>query len=249
MKTKIITIIGLVAITSSTIAQQLSVSEIIRKIDKNEKVLSSESTARQTIVTSNGNKRTLEMTSYSKDNNDKQLSVYTSPSRVAGDKILMLNDGNDIWFYTPKTDRVRHLASHAKKQKVQGSDFAYEDMSGGNYEEDYTNKLMGTEKIDNRTCYKLEMIPTENGPHYSKIILWADVERFVILRVDYYEEGELLKRLTCTNIENISGHWMAKYMKMKNLQDSGETIIETLSMKVDVTLDDKVFSTNNLTKN
>ena len=41
----------------------------------------------------------------------------------------MLNDGDDIWTYFPRTRRVRKLASHAKKQKVPGSDFSFGDFS------------------------------------------------------------------------------------------------------------------------
>jgi len=181
-------------------AQQLTPEQIIKKIDDTERVLSSEGTVKQTITTSGGKTRTLEMQSFAKDHNDKQLMIYTNPKRVKGDKILMLNDGNDIWFYTPKTDRVRHLASHAKKQKVQGSDFSYEDMSGGNIEEDYTYTRLKDEKIDGIECYKFELIPTESGPHYSKMILWADKEIFITLRIDYYEKEELLKRLICSDL-------------------------------------------------
>jgi len=97
--------IGLL-ITLGVNAQNLSVDKIMEKVEKNEKISSSVSSLKQTIVTSKGSKRTLAMKAYSKGSNDKQLSIYTAPARVKGDKILMLNGGDDIWFYTPKTDRV-----------------------------------------------------------------------------------------------------------------------------------------------
>ena len=244
MLKQIISIIIIIAVTTQ--AQQLTPKEIIKKIDDTERVSSSEGIVKQIIITSGGKKRTLEMHSYSKDQNDKQLMIYTGPKRVKGDKILMLNDGDDIWFYTPKTDRVRHLASHAKKQKVQGSDFSYEDMSGGNIEEDYTYTRLEDEKIDGVGCYKFELIPTETGPHYSKMILWADKDKFLTIRIDYYEDDELLKRLTCSDIKNIDDHWYAMNLVMTNLQEGGETVMETVEVKFDIDLDDELFTTNNL---
>jgi outer membrane lipoprotein-sorting protein len=227
-------------------AQELTPGQIIQKIDSTERVQSSRGILKQTIITSGGKRRTLEMEFLSKDKNDKQLMIYTNPKRVKGDKILMLNDGDDIWFYTPKTDRVRHLASHARRQKVQGSDFAYEDLSSGSIAEDYSYTLLGEEEIEGAKCYKFELIPTKSGPYYSKLIYWADKERFITKRVDYYESDELLKRLSCYDFQQIDGHWIAMRLVMTNLKEGGETVMETVEIEFDLDLNDDLFTTNNL---
>ena len=224
---------------------------IIRKIDATERVQSSWSRLRQVITTSGGDERALEMEAWSRDRNDKQLMVYTAPRRVAGDKILMLNEGDDIWFYTPRTDRVRHLASHARRQKVQGSDFAYEDMAGGSIEEDYTFALIGRDEVgelevEDTPCHVLELVPTESGPHYSRLVLWADSERHLTRRIDYYEDGRLLKRLTTSGVRQIGDHWWAMRMVMENLQEGGRTAMETLEIDFDVDLPDRLFTTSGL---
>ncbi len=227
-------------------AQELSVDQILEKVNKNEHIKSSVSTVKQVITTGSGNQRTLEMKSYSKDYGASQLSVYSSPARVSGDKILMLNDGDDIWFYTPKTDRIRHIASSAKKQKVQGSDFSYEDMEMWDYKTDFKSTLLGSERVNNVSCYKIEAIPTATGPHYSRLIFWVDKENFVTHQVDYYEEGAPLKRLTTENIKKIDAHWIPMKYTMKSLIDGGHTIVENLDMEINVELDGKIFSTNYL---
>lgn len=219
---------------------------VIRRIDATERVQSSRGTMRQVITTSGGDERTLEMEAWSRDRNDKQLMVYTAPRRVAGDKILMLNQGDDIWFYTPRTDRVRHLASHARRQKVQGSDFAYEDMAGGSIEEDYTFALLGQEDQDDTPCHKLELVPTDSGPHYSRLILWADRERYLTRRIDYYEDGDLLKRLTTSDVRQIGGQWVAMRIVMENLREGGRTVMETQEIEFDVDLPDQLFTTGGL---
>ena len=218
LKSIVLTALSALLTVGTAPTQELTPEGIILKIDETEHVASSEGVFRQTIVTSGGKERTLGMKAYSKNRNEKQLMIYTEPARVKGDKILMLNEGDDIWFYTPRTDRVRHLASHAKRQKVQGSDFAYEDMAGGNIEEDYTYTLLGQEKVEGTKCHKFELIPTESGPHYSKMILWADREKFLTRQIDYYEEDELLKRLKTYDVQRIDGHWYAMKMVMTDLQ-------------------------------
>ncbi len=234
-------------LTTETAAQSSpDVMEIVRAVDANEKISSSRSSGRQVITTSSGNERTLEMTMYGKDLNDKQLTVYEAPARVRGDKILMLNDGDDIWFYTPKTDRVRHLASHAKRQKVQGSDFSYEDLSSGNWESDYTHELAGEEEYNDTACWRLTSVPTESGPSYAKLESWIDKARNVPLRVDYYDEDGPLKRLILSDIREISGYQVPFRMEMTNLRDGGKTVIALDEMEVDIDLPDNMFSTNYL---
>ena len=226
--------------------QAPTTQEIVQQIDATERMASSQGTFRQIITTSGGQKRTLEMKAYSRDRNDKQLMVYTAPRRVEGDKILMLDEGDDIWFYTPKTDRVRHLASHARRRQVQGSDFAYEDMAGGSIEEDYGYELLGEEEIEGTTCYQFELTPTESGPHYSKLLLWAEKERYVSRRIDYFEDGKLLKRLTTSDVRQIGGHWYPMQMVMRNLREGGETVMEAVEIEFDVELADELFTTRSL---
>jgi outer membrane lipoprotein-sorting protein len=222
------------------------VLDIVRAVDANERLASSRSVGQQVITTSSGRERTLEMEMFTKDMNDKQLTVYTGPARVQGDKILMLDEGDDIWFYTPKTDRVRHLASHARRQRVQGSDFSYEDFSTGDWEDDFSHTLVDEEEFADRACWRLASIPTESGPSYARLESWVDKERFVTLRVDYYEEDGLLKRLVLEDIRELSGHWVPFRMTMTNLRDGGRTRILIQEMEVDVDVPDRLFTTNNL---
>ncbi|GMQ80822.1 MAG: hypothetical protein BMS9Abin05_0251 [Rhodothermia bacterium] len=234
---------------SNTVRAQVptvDVLDIIRRVDANERTESSRIIGKQIITTSSGRKRTLEIESYAKGGNEKSLIVYTGPARVRGDKILMLNDGDDIWFYTPKTDRVRHLASHARRQKVQGSDFSYEDLSTGKFEEDYTHTLLGQVEMDGVDYYKIEAIPDESGPSYSKIIVWVETTRYVVRRIDYYDDGALLKRLTNSDIRELEGHILPFKMLMENLRDGSRTEFEFSEMTLNIELEDQLFTTENL---
>ena len=94
------------------------------------------------------------------------------------------------------------------------------------------------EQVSNLTAF--------HRPHYSKLILWADKEKFITLKIDYYEDNELLKRLDCHDVQFVDGHWYAMKLVMTNLQEGGQTVMETETIKFDVQIDDKVFTTKNL---
>ncbi len=59
-------ILALTMMTGLLLATELSVIEIVKKIDQTEQVESSFSKGKQIIITSSGKTRTLEMESYSK---------------------------------------------------------------------------------------------------------------------------------------------------------------------------------------
>lgn len=239
----------LLALAYTADAQTLSLDEIMDKVEKNERISSSTTLIDQTIVTSTGGTRTLTIQGYSKNSGDDQLTVYTGPARVKGDKILMLNGGDDIWFYTPRTDRVRHLASNARKQKVQGSDFSYQDLEQRDYQKDFAMNLLGSEQVNNEDHYKVEAVPTETGPDYSRLVFWVSKENFTVSKTEFYEDGLLLKTLLATEIKRVGTYWIAMKLEMNNNQSGSKTLIETKDIQVDVDLDDMLFSTNYLKRN
>ena len=157
-----------------------------------------------TIVISSGDERTFIYETYSKGQGEKSLMKYLKPSRVKGQTILMLNDANDIWTYFPRTREVRKLATHAKKQKLEGSDFSYEDMGGGDaFIEEYEAGRRDDAKKEGRDCFTLELTRKENSDaSYSRVMLWVDKESFVPLVIDYYHERDpdlLEKELVCSD--------------------------------------------------
>ena len=104
-------------------SQDITGEDIIEKVNALINVSTSYSRSKMTITTSSGQKRTFISDSWSKDRGEKNLVRYLEPTRIKGQAILMLNNADDIWMFNPRTQRVRKMATHAKKQKMQGSDF------------------------------------------------------------------------------------------------------------------------------
>jgi outer membrane lipoprotein-sorting protein len=206
-----------------------------------------------TIVTSSGNKRTFISESWSKDKGEKNLVRYLSPKRVRGQAILMLNNADDIWSFFPRTQRVRKLATHAKKQKMQGSDFSYEDMGSGDaFIEDYIPQRLDDEEMEDKVCFKLELTRKKDSDlSYSRLIMWIIKESFVPIVIDYYDEDDpdlWLKRLVQSNIKVIDDIPTAMKSVMYNQLDKTQTELELIDITYNLELDDDMFTDRALKK-
>ena len=118
---KIIMIVGLTVflIAPGLFSQELTGEDIIEKVNELMNVDSVHAKAKMTILTTSGKTRTFIYESWSKDKGEKNLVRYLEPRRIKGLATLMLNHADDIWMFNPRTQRVRKLASHEKKQKMQ----------------------------------------------------------------------------------------------------------------------------------
>lgn len=234
----------------SPVAAAMSVPEILDKCDQAEGYNSSYGEMQQIITTSSGQKRTLVLRSWGVNNGDKQLSEYLAPADVKGQKMLMTDDGDNIWMFNPETRRTRKLGSHMKKKKVMGSDFTYEDQSGGKISEKYTGKLLREEKQGGVETYVLELTPTDKGPSYDKIIAWIGKSDYIVRRIDFFEDGGdgPFKRLIMENIKAAGKKMLAHKMTMTNLEDKTETVNIITRIQFGAKIPDSVFESRNLQK-
>ncbi|MFC2113051.1 outer membrane lipoprotein-sorting protein [Bacteroidota bacterium] len=233
--------------------QDLDGPQIIQKVNNlmNQETIYAKST--MIILTTSGTPRTFEYESWSKDYGEKNLMKYLSPSRVKGQATLMLNHADDIWVYFPRTQRVRKLATHAKKQKMEGSDFSYEDMGSGNsFIEEFSAKRLEDEKKEGKDCFKLEMTrKPESNLSYSRLVMWVNKEDFVPLVIDYYDEKDPeyhLKTLIQSDIEVIDGIPTAKQIIMYNKVDNTQTSMVMKDVKYNIPLQDEMFTERGLKK-
>jgi len=234
-------------------SQELTGEDIIQKVNELSSPLSSYGKSKMTIVTSSSSERTFIFESWSKNKGEKNLVRYLKPRRVKGQATLMLNHADDIWMYFPRTQRVRKLATHAKKQKMQGSDFSYEDMGSGDaFIRNFNPKRLKDEKMEGHDCYKLELTKKKGSDiSYSRLIMWVIKENFVPIIIDYYDENDPAlseKRLVQSNVRVIDNIPTAMKIIMHNKNDNTQTELELLEIKYNVTLSDDMFTERGLKK-
>jgi hypothetical protein len=203
---------------------------------------------KQTILTTTGDERVLEYETYSGFEGEYTLMRYLSPSRVKGNAVLTTGFSDNIWMYNNRTRRVRKLASHAKKQKFEGSDFTYEDMGGGDiWIDNFNPKIIGTTEIDATECYRLLLTPkSDYDGSYSKMVVYPRISDAYPLRVDYYEDENHTKSCYLEDIEQIQNIPTAMKITMKNLIDNTQTSMEYLEINYDIEFDRSFFSERNL---
>lgn len=228
-------------------AQDMTADSILHIMTETMNPEQSHGIMKMTIVTSTGQERTFEYETFSKDKGDKSLMKYLSPIRVKGQTILMLNDANDIWTYFPKTKRIRKLASHAKKQKLEGSDFSYEDLGASDeFIEEYSAVLLNDERKEKKLCFKMELIRKPRGSAgYSRIVMWVDKETYIPLVINYYHEDDpelWEKQLICSDIKLIDDIYTPTTCVMYNKLDATHTSMEIVEVSYTVDLPDDLFT-------
>ena len=235
----------------ASLGQELTGEEIINKVNELMNQDTVQAKVKMTITTSSDNERVFIYDSYSKNKGEKNLLRYIEPKRAKGQAILMLNYADDIWMYFPRTKRIRKLATNSKSQKMEGSDFSYEDTGASDaFIEDFSSKKLGTEKKEGYDCYKIEMLKKEGiESGYSRLIMWIIKDNFVPIAIDYYDAENpelLLKTLIQYDIKNIDGIPTATKMVMYNKLEDSQTSIEMLEVKYNIVLDDSLFTARNL---
>ena len=241
----------ILSVSVLSFGQEFTGEEIINKVNELMNQNTVQAKVKMTITTTSGQKRIFIYDSYSKNKGEKNLIRYIEPKRVKGQAILMLNYANDIWIYFPRTKRIRKLASQSKSQKMEGSDFSYEDTGASDaFIIDFTSKNLGSEKKEGYDCYKIEMIRKEGSETgYSRLIMWIIKDNFFPVVIDYYNQENpelLIKTLIQYDIKDVDGISTATKMVMYNQQENSQTSIEMLEVKYNVVLDDSLFTTRNL---
>ena len=226
---------------------EMTAEEILNIMTETMNPQQSKGIMRMTIVTTSGQERIFEYRTFSKNGGEKSLMKYLKPTRVKDQAILMLNDANDIWVYFPRTRRVRKLASHAKRQKLEGSDFSYEDMGASNtFIEEYSAMRHDDDKRDGRGCYTLELTrKPESTAGYSRVWMSVDKEYLVPLLIRYYHDEDpalLEKELVCSDIQLIDRIYTPMKYTMYNKLDNTQTSLEVVEVTYNVELPDELFT-------
>jgi outer membrane lipoprotein-sorting protein len=175
--------------------------------------------------------------------NKQSFTEYLSPARDQGTKMLKLED--QLWIYSPSTDRIIQISGHMLRQSVMGSDLSYEDMMDDRkLTEIYTAKVSGNETIDGRNAYVLELTAKVTDAAYQIQKIWVDSERFVPLKQEMYaKSGQLLKRSTLSDVKHIQGRWFPTTVIYKDmLKDGSGTEFRMTDVKFDQEIPDYIFT-------
>jgi outer membrane lipoprotein-sorting protein len=214
---------------------------ILQKIDEN---IGSDNKISQGKMIIHGRRgsRTIESKSWIQGD-DQSFTEYLAPPREKGTKMLKI--GDELWTYSPSTDRTIRISGHMLRQSVMGSDLSYEDlMEDRRLQNDYDSEVVGEEDLGDRPCWVLMLTARKKDIAYFSRKIWVDKERFVSLREERYaKSGKLIKTTQVKNVRRIENRWFPVEMIFKDELKAGEgTEFVFESIEFNAEIPDYVFS-------
>jgi len=177
-----------------------------------------------------------------KKGSDKALLEVLAPEDAKGQKILRVGDEVVILF--PENCRIVPLSA---RQNVLGTSFTVADVLRVDLVKDYNAKLVGTERVQDRPAYKLELIAKDETVPFARILYWADAENFLPLRSEYYTEtGKLLRRASYEERKELGGALRPSKITIENALEAGtKTVMTIVEMEIK-DLPDSMFTKESL---
>lgn len=189
----------------------------------------------------------------------RSISIVLQPAAEQGIGFLQFdyddpNRDTDQWMYLSALGKVKRLVSgksdEPKTGTLFGSEIAYEDIERAHLE-DYIYKLVKEETYQGRPCWVIESRPTPKRArktNYSRGVQWIDKERSIMLRAQLYDRGgRAIKEIVAGQVEQIEGIWMARKLNVNNIQSRRITTMKTEKIKLNINVDDRLFSQRTLT--
>ncbi len=189
--------------------------------------------------------------------NSRTLIRFQDPAEVRGVGLLSINEagtaekrgaGDRQWMYTPAIQRVRRIAAQERRQRFLGTDFTNEDM-GERVLDDFQYKLLQErELIDGRPAHKIEARPiTPDRSQYAYLYLWVphDIPYATIVEM-YDRQGQLLRVLRASQLEQLSGIWVARRLEMRSPVENTRTVLQVQEVRFNTGLKADLFTQQSL---
>jgi outer membrane lipoprotein-sorting protein len=178
---------------------------------------------------------------------DQSLVRVIAPPKDQGNATL--TDGNSMWSYSPKVNRVIKIPSSLMAQSWMGSDFSNKDVAkSDDIIDQYEHSLLGSESVDGHLVYTIQSVP-----HEDAAVVWGKEilrirEDYVLLEQGFYDQdGVLVKKLETLEIAEMGGRPTSKRQRMGDIEKPGEwTEIRLDEVRYDIEIPDSMFTQSNL---
>ncbi len=214
------TLVFLMMILPVSIFAQPSGNEILKKVDAN-RITDTQIVVSKMIINGRRGSRTVEAKSWQRGADDS-FTEYLAPARERGTKMLKL--GDQLWTYTPSTDRIVLISGHLLRQSVMGSDLSYEDMMEDPLLQNvYDAQITGEETLMDRPVWVLDLQAKKEDASYDRCKIWVDKERYISLKENLYaKSGKLLKTIQIQEVMAVDDRWVPKKALYKDVLKQGE---------------------------
>lgn len=146
---------------------------------------------------------------------DLSMILVQSPAKDKG--IVFLKRKKEVWNWMPVLERTIKLPPSMMSQSWMGTDFTNDDLvKESSIVHDYNHSIIGDTLIDNRSCYKILMIPKpEAAVVWGKLVVCIDKKDFLELHTRFYDEdGALINTMNAYDIKTMDGRLIPTHFEM-----------------------------------
>jgi outer membrane lipoprotein-sorting protein len=190
--------------------------------------------------------RSMRMLAWTKGT-DKSLIRISAPAKDEGNGTL--KNGEAMWTFNPKVNRVIKLPPALMSQSWMGSDFSNNDLAkSDSILNDYTHELMATDTHEGHTVYVIKSMPKPSAPVVWGMQVTRVRDDHVIVSQEFFDEDLVsVKRMTTEQIQMIGGRMFPKIWKMQETDQQDQyTLLRYHSLRFMDDLPDRQFTINAL---
>ncbi|MFD2526196.1 outer membrane lipoprotein-sorting protein [Flavihumibacter stibioxidans] len=239
----------LLSLAAPLVAQPVeSAKEIVRKADLHVRGNTSQATIIFRIVRPTWS-RDMTTKTWSKGN---KLAMIRIEAPVKDRGTVYLKREKEVWNWIPSIERNIKLPPSMMSQSWMGTDFTNDDLvKEFSILEDYDHTLVGEEKIGDRICHIVELIPKPSAAVvWGKVRIWIDKKDYLQLKGEYFDEsGKLVNRMVTNDIRMLGGRLLPAYMEMLPINKPGQkTVLIYKEIQFDKPIPDHFFTVENMKK-
>ncbi len=246
MKIIILSIALTLSISIAGYSQELTGKQVIEKADALQRGETNEGEMSMTIIRPKW-ERTITMKSWSKGT-EYSMTYITSPVKDKGQ--VFLKRKSEMWNWVPTINRMIKLPPSMMSQGWMGSDYSNDDiLKESSIVVDYNHKIVGDDIIAGLECYKIELIPKEDAAVvWGKVYKWISKNEFWQLKTEYYDEDDdLIRTEIASEIKQFSDRKLPSKLEIIPADKPNQrTVVNIISSKFNVKLDDGFFSQQNM---
>lgn len=200
--------------------------------------------------------RDLKLFSIEKDDVEKSMIFFMSPSDVAGTAYLSFDweeesKEDDSWLYLPALQKVKRVAASDESGAFMGSDFSYADINGLDYEDFDYSLLKESEIVDGIDCWVIESTPKSDDvldkTGYNSAQTWVRKDNYMQIKsIIQVEKGKKTKYFSASDIKEVQGVWTAHTLQMvttRNNKKEHASVLKFNNVRYNEDVQEDMFDT------
>lgn len=173
----------------------------------------------------------------------QRLVRFLAPGEVKG--MSVLSKGSKMYVYSPQTDNVRRVASHALRQTLLGSNLTYSDMSSLDFSAQYDATF--AEEAGAHQWLELRARPDAEAA-WERLRVRVDTKTQMLDTIEYFDGAKRVRTQTRTRWEKLDGVPTYRLVTLTDEDGGLKTTLDMKSQEVGSDIPDSAFKKKNLVR-